>query len=41
MEITATFANGNPITVLVDAWNVENAIESFFEIGAITVSTNG
>jgi hypothetical protein len=38
MEITATFATGSPITVSVDTWQADAVAESFFEIGAITVS---
>ena len=41
MEITATFATGNPVSVLVDAWNMESAVDTFFEMGALTVTTKG
>ncbi len=41
MEITATFATGTPVTVSVDAWNMEAAVETFFEMGALTVTTKG
>lgn len=41
MKITATFETGNPVTILVDAWNFENAIDAFFDMGALTVTTKG
>ena len=37
MEVTATFAEGTPLTVLVDAYNLQAIVETFFEMGAITV----
>ena len=39
MTITATYATGLPVTVECDAWQVNAVIESFFETGAIAVST--
>lgn len=39
MTVTATFATGLPVSVSVDVWAVDAAVETFFEMGAITVST--
>lgn len=39
MEIIGTFANAPQMSVLVDPWMVESAVETMFEMGAITVTT--
>ncbi len=40
MEIIGTFATSpKTLSVLVDPWNVEAAVETMFEMGAITVTT--
>lgn len=39
MEVIGTFANHPQMSVLVDPWNVEAAVETMFEMGAITVTT--
>ena len=38
MKVIATFETGNPVEVLVNAWDVEKAVETFFEMNAIAVS---
>ena len=38
MEITATFASGMPLTVSVSASQADACVESFFEMGALTVT---
>jgi hypothetical protein len=39
MEITATFANASPLSIQVDPWAVNSAIDTFMEMGALTVTT--
>ena len=40
MEIIGTFATAPKIlSVLVDPWMVESAVETMFEMGAIAVTT--
>jgi hypothetical protein len=39
MTVTAIFATGTPISIECDPWLVEAAVESFYDIGAIAVST--
>lgn len=39
MQITAMFPDLKTVSVSVDPWAVEPAVESFYEMGAITVST--
>ena len=39
MEIIGTFADSRKMSVLVDPWMVESAVETMFEMGAITVTT--
>lgn len=41
MEIKGTFATApKTLTVSVDPWNVDAAVETMFEMGAITVSVH-
>ena len=39
MQVIATFADGKTVDVLVDPWAVDAATETFFEMGALMVST--
>ena len=38
MEISAVMADGMALSVSVDPWNENSVVETFFEMGAITVS---
>ena len=39
MTITATFADSTTVTIMVDPWMVESAVDTFFEMDAIAVTT--
>lgn len=39
MKITATYPDFKTITVSVDKWQVEKAVEAFYELGVLYVTT--
>jgi len=39
MTVTAIYTTGSPVTVECDPWIVNAVVESFYETGAIAVST--
>jgi hypothetical protein len=39
MDITATYPDFKTVTVSVDDWEADNAVEAFMETGALFVTT--
>jgi hypothetical protein len=38
MIVTGIFPTGNPVEILIEEWRVDEAVQAFFDIGAISTT---